>query len=205
MSHTHDTDTDDSTVPDHVDADAVRHHDQPDGLTRLAAIDGDHPSLGVFDPANAGSHLSSALARAEEALAQRAHRLGGLPAPGQRYTYQAVDDALARSDWQWLVHPETPVSLDDHGPAAEHPAFGGPADIPGRSRHSTRRVWATPPAVAATIIGVRRPADHPHPCLREGHRGVRNLGGGEYTCHDGDCDRRFDRETAAAILEADTA
>lgn len=36
------------------------------------------------------------------------------------------------------------------------------------------------------------------PC---GHTGVRNLGGGEYTCQDAECDARFDRAAAREVLE----
>lgn len=185
---------------------AERHHDQ-DTLTRLVNIGPDHDSLADSQEGATESEARYAAVsgRIRGVLRERGPRLGQLPAPGQLYTFRAVDDAIEYGDWRWLTNAGEGAVLTDHGYAADHPAFGGREGVPGRSRHHTRHVWSTPPALAEGILDVQRPEGHPHPCLADGHRGIRNLGDGRYSCTNDDCDRRFGRDVAEKIVEADTA
>jgi hypothetical protein len=186
---------------------AERHHDQAGELTRLADIGPDHDSLADSQEGATESEArySAVAGRITGVLRERGPRLGQLPAPGQLYTFRAVDEAIEYRDWRWLTNAGEGAVLNDHGYAADHAEFGGREGVPGRSRHHTRHVWSTPPAVAEGILDVQRPEGHPHPCLADGHRGIRNLGDGRYSCTNDDCDRRFGRDVAEAIVEADTA
>jgi len=68
-----------------------------------------------------------------------------------------------------------------------------------RSDDYTRRVYKTERTAWDVILTLEEQFDGiPGPCE---HRGVRNLGDGEYTCSMDDCDARFDRETARRRLD----
>lgn len=61
-------------------------------------------------------------------------------------------------------------------------------------------LWKTTERLA-TYVDQRVPEPNLTPC---GHTGVRNLGDDGYTCQHDDCDGRFDREAALAVLRGKT-
>lgn len=66
--------------------------------------------------------------------------------------------------------------------------------------NTNANLWQTTTLAYEVVQDLSRKSETP--C---GHSGVRNLGGGEYTCTEESCDNIFDRETAEEVLNGNGA
>lgn len=118
----------------------------------------------------------------------------GLPEPERVFIFSDIQDGLTSDNLRWL-HENSNAMLIECGYAGEHPKFEG-----GMGDFNSTKCYKVKPEVHEYLHS--RELNEKHPCVEEGHTGIRNLGDGEYTCTRDGCNERFDRETAKEIVDA---
>jgi hypothetical protein len=113
-----------------------------------------------------------------------------LPEPGDTYLYRETE--LSKSTWCFLTEHDLLEEVEYVNQSDDYPDMD--------KGFNCTHVWRTPVDTWEKITEYAD-GESSHPCTEDGHRGLRNLGDGEYTCKNDACDRTFGRETAERIVE----